>query len=80
MAQIVRTTNDVIVNSLYLLGELGVGETPDGFMLETGLDLINELLDKFAADSIYIPYLTTLNFTFIVGKDTYSISDMIVGD
>jgi hypothetical protein len=79
MAQIVRTTNDVIVNSLYLIGELGVGETPDAFMLKTGLDLINELLDKFAADSIYIPYLTTLDHTFIVGKDTYSISDMIIG-
>jgi len=79
MPQVVRTTNDVIVNSLYLLGELGVGETPDAFMLSTGLDLINELLDKFSSDSIYIPYLTTINHQFIVGKDTYSISDMIVG-
>lgn len=79
MAQIVRTTNDVIVNSLFLLGELGVAETPDAFMLKTGLDLLNELLDKFSSDSIYIPYLTTINHTFIVGKDTYSISDMILG-
>lgn len=79
MPQVVRTTNDVIINSLYLLGELGVGENPDGYMLETGLDLINELLDKFASDSIYIPYLTTLRHQFIVGKETYSISDMIVG-
>ncbi len=79
MAQNVRTTNDVIVNSLYLLGELGVGETPDAFMLKTGLELINELLDKFSSDSIYIPFLTTLDHTFIVGKDTYSISDMIIG-
>ena len=79
MPQIVRTTNDLIVNALYLLGELGVGETTDAFMLSTGLDLINELLDKFSADSIYIPYLTTIRHQFIVGKDTYSISDMVVG-
>ncbi len=79
MAQVVRTTNDVIINSLYLLGELGVGETPDAYMLSTGLDLLNELLDKFSSDSIYIPFLTTLDHTFIVGKDTYSISDMILG-
>ena len=46
MSQVVRTTNQVINNALYLLGELGVGETPDAFMLNTGLDLINELLDK----------------------------------
>lgn len=79
MPQVVRTTNDVIVNALYLIGELGVGETPDAFMLKTGLELLNELLDKFSSDSIYIPYLTTLDHTFIVGKDTYSISDMIIG-
>ena len=65
MPQNVKTTNDVIINALYLLGELGVGETPDGFMLSTGIELINELLDKFAADSIYIPYLTTLNFPLV---------------
>ena len=79
MPQTVWTTNDVIVNSLYLLGELGVGEQPDSFMLSTGLELINELLDKFSSDSMYIPFLTTLKSHFIVGKDTYSISDMIVG-
>lgn len=79
MAQVVRTTNDVIINALYLLGELGVGEVPDAFMLSTGLDLLNELLDKFSSDSIYIPFLTTLNHTFIVGKDTYAISDIIAG-
>lgn len=79
MPQVVRTTNDLIINSLYLIGELGVGEPVDNFMLSTGLELINELLDKFASDSIYIPYLTTLNSQFIVGKDTYSVSDMILG-
>jgi hypothetical protein len=77
MSQVVRTTNDVIVNAMYLIGELGVGETPDPFMLTTGLELINELLDKFASDSIYIPFLTTIDFTMVVGQDTYSISDIV---
>lgn len=77
MPQPTRTTNELIVNSLYLLGELAVGETPDGFMLTTGLELINELLDKFSADSIYIPFLTTIESQFNVGQDTYSISDII---
>jgi len=80
MPQVTRTVNDVIVNSLYLLGELGVGETPDGFMLQTGLELINELLDKFSSDSIYIPFLTTIDFNFTVGIDTYSISDIVPAD
>jgi hypothetical protein len=77
MPQWIPTTNDLIVGSLYLIGELGVGETPDAFMLSNGLELINELLNKFSADSIYIPYLTTINFTFTVGQDTYSISDIV---
>ncbi len=80
MPQVTRTTNDVIINSLYLLGELAVGETPDNFMLRTGLELINELLEKFASDSIYIPFLTTIDFNFVVGIDTYSISDIVPAD
>lgn len=79
MSQIVRTTNDLIQNSLWLLGELGIPEQPDAFMQSTGIDLLNELLDKFAADSIYIPFLTTLNFVMVAGQDTYSISDMVAG-
>lgn len=80
MSQVVRTTNDLIINSLYLLGELGVGETPDAFMLSTGLELINELLDKFSSDSIYIPFLTSITSNFIFNKETYSISDMLPAD
>ncbi|HHF7341052.1 TPA: hypothetical protein ACPSKZ_000681 [Legionella anisa] len=80
MTQIVRTTNELIINSLYLIGELGVQETPDAFMLSTGLELINELLDKFDSDSIYIPYLTELSFDMVVGQPTYSISDMVPAD
>lgn len=80
MPQVVRTVNDLLVQSLYLSGELGVGETPDGFMLSTGLDLLNEILDKFSGDGIYIPFLTTINFDLVAGKDTYSVSDMVTAD
>jgi len=80
MAQQTFSTNELIINSLYLLGELGVGEPADSFMLSSGLELINELIDKFAADSIYIPYLKTLNFDMVAEQATYSISDMIPAD
>lgn len=80
MPQVTKTVNQLIVNSLYLLGELGVGEAPDSFMLSSGVELLNELLTKFAADSIYIPYLTELNFTMVVAQATYSISDMVPSD
>lgn len=77
MAQEIRTTNKLIINALYLHGELAVNETPDQFMLDTGLDIINEILGKLSSDSIYIPFLTTLSGTFEYGKSTYSVSDMI---
>ncbi len=80
MTQIVRTTNELIINSLYLVGELGVGETPDGFMLSSGLELINELLAKFTADSIYIPYLKELSFNLVAGQREYTISDQVPAD
>src|SRR6188768_3231698 len=73
-----RITNDLIVNSLYLMGELGVGETPDAYMLTTGLDLLNELLDKFASDGIYIPYYSDYSFTMVPGQDTYTVSKVLL--
>jgi hypothetical protein len=80
MAQVTKSVNELIINSLYLLGELGVGEPADSFMLSTGLELLNELLTKFAADSVYIPYLTELSFNMVVAKATYSISDIVPAD
>lgn len=80
MTQVTRTTNELIINSLYLLGELGVGETPDSFMLSSGLELINELLAKFSSDSIYIPYLTTVNFTMVPGQAAYTVSNLVTAD
>ena len=78
MVQVVRTVNELIINSLYLIGELGVGEPADSFMLSSGLELTNELLGKFTLDSIYIPYLTEVPFNMAVGQATYTVSDMIL--
>lgn len=80
MAQVTRSVNECIINSLYLIGELGVGEPADSFMLSSGLELINELINKFSADSIYIPFLTTLNFTMVPGQATYTIGNAATND
>src|SRR5436189_5508262 len=76
MTQTIKTVNQLIINSLYLLGELGVGETPDAFMLSSGLEILNELLTKFDADSIYIPFLTEISFNMVAQQATYSISNL----
>jgi hypothetical protein len=77
MTQITRTVNELIVNSLYLLGELGVGEPADNFMLSSGLEIINEILARFDSDSIFIPYLTELSFNMVANQPTYSISNIV---
>ncbi len=77
MPQVTKTVNQLIISSLFLLGELGVGEIADAFMLSSGLEITNELLTKFAADSIYIPFLTEISFNMVAGQATYSISDII---
>ncbi len=80
MSQVVKTVNELITSSLYLLGELGTNETPDSFMLSTGLELINEILAMFDSDSIFIPYITTVTFDMVVAQRTYSLSDMVPAD
>lgn len=76
MSQIIPTTNDIITDALFLIGELGTAETPDAFMLRTGLQLINENLNKWTSDSIYIPFLTTLNFDLIIGQSDYTVAQI----
>lgn len=80
MPQILRTVNDLIVQSLYMTGELGVGETPDSFMMNTSLYCLNDMLNQFASSSIYVPFLTTINFTMVPNQQTYSISDIAPAD
>ena len=80
MPQIHQTVNELIVRSLYFSGELGVGETPDSFMLSTSLYLLNDMLNEFSVSSIYVPFLTKINFNMIENQGTYSISDVIPAD
>jgi len=61
-------------------GELGVGEATDSFMMDTSFYCLNDMLNQFASSSIYIPFLTTINFTMVPNQQTYSISDIIVSD
>lgn len=80
MPTVTKTTNDAIISALYLIGELGVGETPDNFMLSTGLEIMNEILDGYSNAGIYIPFLTTITFELIAGQSRYRVSDVVPAD
>ena len=76
MAQVAVTANDLILNAFYQLGELAVGEPADGFMKDTGLYLMNQLLDAFSCAQVYIPFETPISFDMVAGKDVYTISNV----
>ena len=80
MAQDPRTANDLILNAFYQLGELAVGEPADGFMKQTGLFLINQLLDSFSCAQVYVPFETNVDFLMETGKDSYTISNIVIPD
>lgn len=77
MSQVARTTNDLIDASYRFLGELGEDEPVSGTMVERGLYILNELIDQFSNDAIYIPYLKKINFDFIPGQGTYTVSNVV---
>lgn len=79
MTQRTRTTNELILAAAYRIGELPVGYPLPGDMMRDGLDILNEIIDAWAADSIYIPYNTVLSFNTVANQGTYTVSDMIVG-
>ena len=80
MTQVVRTTNEVIVEAFQLLGEVGSDESPAGSMLAQGLYILNELIDDFASDGTHISYVQDLSFTAIQGQSTYSVSNVMSAD
>jgi hypothetical protein len=77
MSQAPVTVNQLILYSLYQIGELADGEVPSGFMQQTGVFLLNQLLDQFSNSEIYVPYETDINFNMVAGKDTYTVSNLI---
>lgn len=80
MPQTPRTTNDVIVRALNLIGELSPDEVPSGSQVTEGLYYLNDLFDFYSSAGIYIPFVKQLDFTMTAGKGDYSISNNYPAD
>lgn len=80
MPQTSRTTNDIIVRAFYLIGEFAPDETPSGSQITEGLYYLNDLFDSFSALGIYIPFIRELVFDLEIGKDEYTISNLVPAD
>jgi hypothetical protein len=80
MSQVQRTVNQLIIQAYRLIGELGDAEPLTDTMLQDGLYCMNELLDQFSVSSVYVPFVSTINFNFTPMQDTYTFSDIVPAD
>jgi hypothetical protein len=80
MAQDIRTTNDIINNAFYLIGEITPDVIPPAPMIARGLFLLNDLLDSFSGEGVYIPTIKEITVTLIPGQATYIVSNIVPAD
>jgi hypothetical protein len=80
MAQDSRTTNDIINNAFYLIGEITPDVIPPASMIARGLFLLNDLLDSFSGEGIFIPNIKEINVNLTPGQAKYTVSNIVPAD
>lgn len=80
MTQDTRTTNDIINNAFYYLGEITPDVIPSASLVSRGLFLLNNMLDSFSRLGVYIPLIKLINVTLVPGQATYVISNIVPAD
>lgn len=80
MAQDSRTVNDIINNAYYLLGEISPDVIPSASQVNTGLYVLNDMLDSFSSLGVYIPFIKTINVQLTPGQGTYVVSNIVPAD
>ncbi len=80
MAQDSRSVNDIINNAFYLLGEVTPDVIPSASMVNTGLYILNDMLDSFSSLGVYVPFIKTIDVTLTPGQGTYTISNIVPAD
>ena len=68
-----ETIEKLVLNAYYLMGLIDPSESIDGYLIEEGIFLFNDLLDNYVSVDRLIPYYEDLNFTLTVGKSEYAV-------
>lgn len=69
----IQTIEKLVLNAYYLIGLIDPTESIDGYLIEEGTFLFNDLLDNFVSVECLIPYYEDLNFTLTAGKSEYIV-------
>lgn len=77
MPQTLRTTNDIINNAFYMLGEFTPNKIPEARDITTGLYILNDMFDYYSSRGVYIPFFNTVSFTMVPNQGTYTFSNVI---
>lgn len=80
MAQDTRTTNDIINNAFYFLGEVTPDVIPSASLVARGLFLLNNMLDAFSRLGVYIPLIKEIDVQLNPGQGTYVVSNIVPAD
>ena len=68
------TARKIIVKAFYLTGEFSPQTKPAEHEVNEALELLNDLLASYSANSLLIPYRRKLVFTLTQGKAVYTFS------
>ena len=72
--------SELILDSFYLGGILDPNEQVDGFYLETGMNILNDMLASWSSISNYVTFFNTLNFPIVANKYIYIVSKLPFSD
>lgn len=67
------TVRDLIKGSLRLIGAIATGETPSADELNDGLSTLNDMIDSWSTESLFIPIRTRESFALVPGQSTYTM-------
>lgn len=76
MPQALRTTNDLINNAFYMLGEFSPNRIPESRDVATGLYILNDMFDYYGTRGVRIPIFREITFTMTPGKGDYTVSNV----
>jgi hypothetical protein len=75
-----RTANNIIIDAHILVANIDPNEFPTDAQVNKGLDILNELLDNFSSNAIYIPITQEVDLITVPGQGVYTVSDQLPAD
>lgn len=65
----------VITSALRRIGSLPEQQDVPSYMIQRGLEVMNDILDEWGAQRIYIPYQSVLELELQTGQESYTIGN-----